>query len=78
MDHTALFLATVKTIRLRLKAQRRDNGSSLNDSSILSSKSSYYYKPTRFSEESRDVVRMRLDSVYNLPFTIFLLGNAYF
>ncbi len=49
MDLTQLFLATVKTIRLRLKAQRR----SVNDSNILSKSS---HKPTQFSQESKDLV----------------------
>ncbi len=57
MDHTALFLATVKTVRLRLKAQRRENNDSLNDSTILSNKATH--KQTRFAEETKDLVCCR-------------------
>ncbi|XP_064395070.1 syntaxin-18-like [Halichondria panicea] len=55
MDLTQLFLATVKTIRLRLKAQRR----SVNDSNILSKSS---HKPTQFSQESKDLI-MRISKL---------------
>ena len=52
MDQTQLFVATVRTVRLRLKAQLRDSGS-VNGSSILSKST---HKPTQFSQEASDVV----------------------
>lgn len=64
MDLTQLFLATVKTIRLRLKAQRR----SVNDSNILSKSS---HKPTQFSQESKDLVSSIL-YIFHKPYTFLL------
>ncbi len=70
MDLTQLFLATVKTIRLRLKAQRR----SVNDSNILSKSS---HKPTQFSQESKDLVSFNSTHFW-LNFCCPRLDYAYF
>ena len=53
MDQTQLFHATVRTIRLRLKAQHREAGS-LSESSLFTKS----YKPTHtdFSVKAKDVV----------------------
>lgn len=53
MDQTELFRATVKAIRLRIKAQQRESGS-LTDSSSFLFKSSR--KSTPFATNAKEVV----------------------
>ena len=53
MDQTELFRATVKAIRLRIKAQQRESGS-LTDSSSFLFKSSR--KSTPFAVNAKEVV----------------------
>jgi len=57
MDQTELFRATVKAIRLRIKAQRRESGS-LTDSSSFLSKSTR--KPSPFAVDAKDVVSVSI------------------
>ena len=61
MEQTQLFLATVRTIRLKLKAQRRDEGGSSNSVSEASSILRKSRRKTEFSREATEVVSLHID-----------------
>ena len=69
MNQTHLFIATVKTVRLRLKAQRRESGS-LNDSTILTKSS---HKQTEFAQEAKNVVSVMYSLINFNPRFLYAL-----
>lgn len=54
MDQTGLFVAVVKTVKLRIKAQRRESGATDSAALLLAKSSSRRLTP--FAAEAKDVV----------------------